>query len=894
MYCFKTSLCHFLFSKNTFLQNYVIFVTVANVYKKLFFKALKLKFMFKKNYFTLYFFMFLFSNCQYLKAVRPEIRLDAAPMNFELSGWQFRQVGKEKWADAKVPGCVHTDLLSQKMIEDPFFGDNEKKLQWIERESWEYKTYFDVSPEVLLNSHIELDFKGLDTYAEVFLNGKSILLADNMFRSWQVDCKRFLKNTSNELRIKFTAPDSIESKKWATLGYELPGGKRVMTRKAQYHYGWDWGPRFVTFGIWRPIEFRAWNEAKLVEFNLHQLHLDDGLATVRASIAIESATNTEALLTLHIDNQDVEKKITLSAGTNNFNLDADIQQPRRWWSVGLGKQNMYQGAVDLKISDRVLGSLKKNIGLRTIDLMLEKDGKGETFYFKLNGVPVFMKGANYIPQESFYSRLTDESYEKVIEQAAAANMNMLRVWGGGVYENDIFYDICDRKGILVWQDFMFACAMYPGDAAFMKNVENEAIENVKRLRTHPCIALWCGNNENNEGWQRWGWQMGFKKASQKNKVWEDYQALFNNLLPNIVKKYANGVDYWESSPRFGRGDARSATEGDSHYWGVWHDAEPFSILEEKIPRFMSEYGFQSFPERRTVAKFAQPKDWKIDSDAMLNHQKHPRGNSLVNEYMERDYREPKDFESFLYLSQLLQAEGMRVGIEAQRRAMPYCMGTLYWQLNDCWPVVSWSSMDYYGNWKAMHYFVKKSYAPTLVAPYIEDKKFKIKVVSDRLVTEQATLHFRLMDFAGNMVLDTSQIVDIQPNSSHLLYEKSVEDLVGGKSWFDVVAHIALTNTIDSSILSEKTFFFGAPRDLTLPLVNIEKDLKATAGGYLIRIKTDRLAKNIQLETDLNGHFEDNYFDLLPKSSTTIFFKTQEKTDEPNAAFRLKTLVDTYR
>ncbi|MCP5054943.1 MAG: hypothetical protein GY940_47695 [bacterium] len=481
-----------------------------------------------------------------------------------------------------------------------------------------------------------------------------------------------------------------------------------------------------------------------------------------------------------------------------------------------------------------------------------------------------MKGANYIPQDSFVNRVTEGDYKAVIDNAVKANMNMLRVWGGGIYEKDIFYDLCDEAGILVWQDFMFACAMYPGDNDFIENVRQEAMDNVKRLRNHPCIALWCGNNEVDEGWHNWGWGSSFK-GEQRERIWEDYERVFHGILPRVVSQYDPGRFYWASSPRFGRGNRRSLYEGDSHYWGVWHDAEPFGIFKERVGRFMSEQGFQSFPPMETIKGFTLPGDRALDSEVMKGHQKHPRGNKLIKTYMKRDYPKARDFEQFVYLSQVVQAEGLKVGMEAHRRAMPYCMGTLYWQLNDCWPVVSWSGLDYYGNWKALHYFVKKAYAPILVSPVEEEGKLRVYLVSDRLEPEVGTLRVKLTDLRGKELWRRDMRVRAEANASRVVFETGTEPLPEGRRKGELM--LVTDFMKDERIEASNVYYFAPPKDLELSRAAIKIKFSRVRGEAAgIELWSDKLVKNIYLKAEgMRGYFTDNFFDLPPDRWVKVFF-----------------------
>ncbi len=808
-------------------------------------------------------------------------------------GWQFQKKGEVQWHEAAVPGCVHTDLMANGLIEDPFYRDNENKVQRVEQEEWKYQTHFLVDKKLLQKENIELLFEGLDTYTKVFLNGTQLLETDNMFRQWRADVKPLLKEGENTLHIHFLSPIKEALPRWNRLGYELHGGPKIMTRKPGYHYGWDWGPRLVTSGIWRPILLRTWDRGRIESLQLVQEKITKEMALVTAIFDIQSSTRQEAIVAL--ENEKEQKtlnraSVQLVPGSNRVSFAFEIKNPKLWWTNGLGEPRLYHLKGRLKIGKRVVDEVSQKIGLRTLELVTEKEKKGESFYFKLNNVPVFMKGANYIPQDNFPTRVTKEMYRKLIKNTKDANMNMVRVWGGGFYENDIFYDLCDEAGILVWQDFMFACALYPGDKEYLENVSQEAVEHVKRLRNHPCIALWCGNNEIDEAWHNWGWQILFTD-SQKQEIWEDYQKIFHEILPGVVKEYDSGRFYWPSSPKFGRGNERSLYEGDSHYWGVWHDAEPFEVLKEKTSRFMSEYGFQSFPTMETIKRFTLPEDRSIDSEVMRVHQKHPRGNRLIKTYMARDYHIPNNFEHFLYVSQVLQAEGIKIGIEAHRRAKPFCMGTLYWQLNDCWPAVSWSSIDYYGNWKALHYFVKKAYKDLLVSPVEENGKLKVYIVSDKLNPLEGVLSLQLVDLSGKDMWEKSISCHVEPNSSQSFFEMDVKGLLENYDKRNIVFKASFQQGKKS--LSSNLYYFVPPKDLLLTAPNIKSTIVSSKKGLItIELTCERLAKNVFLSIDKeSGFFTDNYFDLLPGEKVIVYFVTHEKIENYLDILKIISLVE---
>ncbi len=572
------------------------------------------------------------------------VQTTAQDISIELNkNWQFKNQKETHWYHATVPGTVHTDLLANKLIPNPYYRDNESKLQWIDKADWEYKTVFETGAEIFKKKNIEMVFDGLDTYATVYLNGKLILKADNMFRGWTINVKPFLKKKNNELLIKFwSAQTKVDSIAKARLPLILPDNNRVYVRKAQFQFGWDWGPKFIGCGIWKGIRLEGWNGVRILPTN----------ATVK----------------------------------NN------------------------------------------------VKLIRQKDPIGTSFYFEKEGKPVYMKGANWIPADVFLPRVTKDEYRKLLLMAKEANMNMLRVWGGGIYESDDFYDLCDSLGIMVWQDFMFAGGMYPGDEAFMNNVREEVKYQVRRLRQHPCIVLWCGNNEIDEAWKNWGWQkqFGLHGADSAN-VWNDYKRLFEDSLKKWVDEFDGTRPYVSTSPKNGWGHKESFTEGDSHYWGLWWGLEDWEVFESKTGRFVSEYGMQAMPNWNTITGFTDSSDRYLYSPVIQSHQKANDGFKKLNHYLTRYFIDSAKLsrltlEKYTYLTQCLQYYVLRNSIAIHRSKFPTNMGTLLWQLNDCWPVASWSITDYSRQPKAAWYAVKEVYrddvTPASESGYPKDLKLQ--------------------------------------------------------------------------------------------------------------------------------------------------------------------------
>lgn len=840
-----------------------------------------------------------------------KVDIDIVELN---TNWEFRAVNDSHWLPAIVPGSVHTDLMNNGIIKDPFYRLNELDVQWIDKKNWEYKTNFEIPESVLNRDVIELDFKGLDTYADVFLNGNNILNANNMFINWKVDCKPLLKNGTNTLTIVFKSPIEVGLQKKEALGFWLPGAENdqsqrggvgdnktcVFSRKAQYHFGWDWGPRLVSMGIWQPIIIRAWNIADFTDMNIIQKSLSNDKAELLVNADIYSVVATTVNIDIQLDNRIVAaKSIELNKGTNNVSIPIDILYPELWWTNTLGNQKLYNIQLQIKNNFNIISSINKNIGLRTLKLIQTPDSIGSSFYFELNGRPIFAKGANYIPQDVFLNRITNSDYEKTILSAAEANMNMLRVWGGGIYEKDIFYDLCDKYGILVWQDFMFACAMYPGNDDFLHNVEKEAIQNVKRLRNHPCLALWCGDNEMLIAWNRWGWQqqsLDIQDSTYIDTIWHAYDTVFHNILPGIVEKYDQKTSYWASSPSAGIGQLENGKSGDMHYWGVWWAKEPFQKYNEVIPRFMSEYGFQSFPDFNSVKKYTNTKDHDIYSDVMKSHQRSSIGNITIEEYMKRDYRDPKNFEMFLYVNHVLQAEGIKTAIEAHRRNMPLCMGSLYWQLNDCWPVASWSGIDYYGNWKALHYYVKKAFNNVLVSPVTDSlQNTEIYIISDKSKDIKATLLVNIISFNGDTIFSENTDLTIPANTSQSYFHNNFTKLLSEFNNRDCFLNTRLISD-ENRVISENNLYFLPVKDLHLPIPEITYNIKEEKNGYVISLTTKLLAKNVFISIlNTDCIYSDNYFDILPGETAEIFFIPKNSTtlNFINNNILIYTITDSY-
>lgn len=827
----------------------------------------------------------------------------------DLTGkWQFRKAGDASWSAATVPGCNFTDLFNNGDIDDPFYRANENDLQWIEHCDWEYKKTFNVTDKALSANESVLNFEGLDTYCEVFLNGTLIHESKNMFVGAKVNCLSHLHEGSNELVVKFRSPIKEVMPKHLDKGFTYPAENdkseerlSVYTRKAPYHFGWDWGPRFVTSGIWRNVSLDFIHKAQITDVHVKQCYLRGEEAQLNFDIELTSQASFSGQLIIECDAIPGFKKlvaVSASSGVKKQSVPVTINNPKLWWPNGLGEAYLYDFKITLEMRGVDLSTAHQKVGLRTIEVVNEQDEMGESFYVKVNGFPVFMKGANYIPSDSFLNRVSSEKYKQIFEDAVAANMNMLRVWGGGIYENDEFYDLADEYGILIWQDFMFACSLYPADDDFLANVKDEVVYNVKRLRNHPCLALWCGNNETEMGIEFWHWPttFGYSDATYA-ELKQEYDLLFKSHLPNWLKELDNSRFYFSSSPIGFWENKQDDKKGDNHYWGVWHGEEPFTEFKNRIPRFMSEFGFQSFPLIDTVEKYCAPEDLDINSAVMKLHQKHPRGNALIKKYMEDEYHTPKDFKSFLYMSQVQQSLGMKIAFESHRSAMPFCMGSLYWQLNDCWPVASWSGIDYFGNWKAMHYQVKRSFEPVAVFLDEREEVLKVNLVSDLLETSQVKLALTLRKLNSEILWSKHERLELSPPSARTI-ELDKQALLADIDCCDVVLEAQLVSVDSDFVVSRALHYFVPTKALNLQTPSFEIRQKIDAQTLVVSIKSDTLARQVFVYSKLlKGNFSDNFFDLLAGEERIITISVKDLSAQALASLsqeiEVMSITDSY-
>ena len=795
--------------------------------------------------------------------------------------WALKSLARDLNVDASVPGCVHVDLLEAGEIPDPYWRDNEAHLQWIGETDWIYNRQFRLSPSILAEDKVLLCCKGLDTFATIKVNGHEIGHTNNMFREWEFDVKNLLVEGENEIEIKFSSTIAwIQEQQenqflWHTgIGdYRISGGNWV--RKEQCNYGWDWGPKLVTCGIWRPIFLLAFSDSRLQNVHARQIHNQDKSVCLDVCIDAEIPTD-ERVLKAQVSLSLNGKPVTTANGdlvNGSATPQLLVTQPELWWPNGMGAQPLYTlEVVLLGEQGKELDRQTQRIGLREFELVREMDQWGQSFQFRVNGVDFFAKGANWIPADTFDCRASESGLRDLLESATSAHMNCIRVWGGGIYESDVFYDLCDELGLCVWQDFMFACSAYPAhDRDFMENVRLEAEDNVRRLRHHPSLVLWCGNNEMEQ-------IDGIIGDNEGQIKWHHYSALFDELLQGAVAKLDPDRPYWpcsEHSP-IGNRIPRSASSdprwGDAHLWLVWHHRQPFEWYRSSFHRFCSEFGFQSFPHPATVRSYTAPDERNVTSYVMEWHQRSGIGNSRIIDYLLSWFRLPSSFNDTIWLSQILQALAIKYAVEHWRRNMPRCMGALYWQLNDCWPVASWSSIDGKHRWKALHYEASRFFAPVMISA-VEDPAegtVDVFVTSDHGQSFDAIAHVYAQTTAGMDLSQKSIQIKTPVNGSEKIGNFQFKEEIKDYGPRGILITVKLE--INGQTVSRNLVTFAPPKHLTLqePGLSLTQDHTSENGTLItIHAKKPALWVWLELEGDPDMRWSENFFHLQAGDSIQI-------------------------
>lgn len=784
-------------------------------------------------------------------------------------GWEMKECSSDRYLKAAVPGSVYMDLMANGLMQDPFYRDNEKEALEVISHDYEYRTFFDTPEEMRDCDSILLHFDGIDTLSSVSLNGRLLGNTDNMHRVWEFPVKELLKEQGNELRIILYSPTEYIAKSYAEEPIEgcvdaMRGLPRL--RKAHCMFGWDWGPRIPDAGIFRQVSLLGVKKARLENVYITQRHEKD---QVVLTLLVEAgwAEGAEECKKL----PDANYRVTVLSPDGGTRVYQDspkelvIKEPELWWPNGYGKQPLYSVKVELLDEKEVLDTWERRIGLRTMTIRRKKDQYGESFAHEVNGVQIFGMGADYIPEDNLLGRVTAERTRRLLQSAKDAHFNVIRVWGGGYYPDDFFYDICDELGLIVWQDFMFACCVYDLTESFEESITAEFIDNIKRIRHHACLGLWCGNNEmemfladNREGWC-------------KNPIqFSDYIKMFEYIIPKLLKVYDPQTFYWPASPSSGGGFDRPNDEnrGDVHYWDVWHGGRPITEFRKFYFRYVSEFGFQSFPSLKTVETFTEPEDRNIFSYVMEKHQRNCSANGKIMNYMEQTYLYPGDFDTTLYASQLLQAEAMRYGVEHFRRNRGRCMGCVIWQLNDIWPGASWSTIDYFGRWKAVHYYAKRFFAPLMLScseegtltqdpnvnaqPYQLRKSITLCACNETMEKKSVRILWELRDAGAQILRCGSYETVLEPLSSKWMETVELPEA-------DIYEnYVSYRMEEAGAVCSQGTVLFCAPKYFRF------RKPKLTVGveGDELVVSADCYAKNVRILNEQDDMLlEDNYFDL---------------------------------
>jgi beta-mannosidase len=844
------------------------------------------------------------------------------------ANWTMRNCSETNrpWYPAKVPGSVYSDLLNNKKMEDPFWRDNENSALALMEADYEYQNVFIASRNLLNSDRALLRCRGLDTLADIYLNGVLIGKANNMHRAWEFDVKANLKKDENVLRVVFHSPTRFirdAYKKVRTDGASdcMDGFPQI--RKAHCMFGWDWGPRLPDAGIWRDIELVGVKTARIDSVYVEQKHKSaagsagkgvGGPVDLSFRVVVERAADSPGQLSclasqsgkasLKKDSRGASAKpaaakdghvpltydvvITDPAGKEtryeNSPQKITVEKPELWWPNGLGGQPLYTVKVVLMRKAVEIDLWERRIGLRTMTVAVEKDKWGEGFAHEINGVKIFAMGADYIPEDNILSRVTEKRTRKLLEQCAAANFNVIRVWGGGYYPNDFFFDICDELGLVVWQDFMFACAVYDLSEEFEQNIHEELVDNIKRIRHHASLGLWCGNNEMEMFVDQGAWV-----SNPRQKA--DYIKMYEYIFPKLLREHDPAAFYWPASPSSGGSFdfPNDPNRGDVHYWEVWHGNKPFSDYRNYYFRYVSEFGFQSFPHLKTVEAYTLPEDRNVFSYVMEKHQRNNAANGKIMNYLYQTFLYPTDFDTLLYASQLLQAEAIKYGVEHFRRNRGRCMGAIYWQLNDIWPVASWASIDYFSRWKALHYFAKRFFQPVMIScqeegvltqdpnvnaqPRTIEKSFRLSVANETLIDRTFTVKWEIRDNAARALKEKTVPVKVPAMSSVWLDREDVPNLALNSEYLSYRLYDAKDDRKTAKPLSEGTAIFSLPKHFHYQ----DPRLTYTVKDDAITVRAAAYAKSVEiLNKNQDLVLEDNYFDLNAEEKTVRIISGKPK------------------
>ena len=788
--------------------------------------------------------------------------------------WEFYHPIKKEWLAFGKAGSIQEKLMKLGELPDPFFGDNEKLYQWIEEHEWKFRSTFYLSEKELSAESLVLNFPNIDTYGEVSINEAFLGRTVNFFHPYNFEIKEVAKPGNNTVYVTITPPTLYHKSRYENESFHYPAPNdpakikaAPLTRKPQFQFGWDWSLRMNTIGFSNPVQLIAASTNSIQHCVVNTLYQSSNAATLLYVLDTKVPMNGGAISSALFG---VHPLIMDSLPSNRFQFDFQLENPKLWWPIGFGEPNLYTDTLCLLNSKgEVLDQLIIDFGVRTAQLVQTKDEWGTSYEFHVNDVPIFCKGANYIPQSVFPAAVKDLEIENMIDQMIAANFNMVRVWGGGYYPGDVFYKTCDKKGLLVWQDLMFACAMYPGDSEFLSNVETELNYQIPRITAHPSVILINGNNEVDVAWKNWGFQLQYSLSDKSQKVIEKaYTDLFHTLANKVVSTWTS-TSYIHTSPLSNWGKDELYNHGSQHYWGVWHGTDPMSNFATKIGRFNAEYGFQSFPEFSTLSSFSDRKDWDLNSKVMKHHQKSYVGNGMILKHTTKLFGEPKSFEEFVYFAQLTQAHAVSSAINGHRLDAPRCMGTLYWQLNDCWPAPTWSSIDYYGNWKALHYAVRDDYRQVAILKKTDSKgNVQLFLRSDDPKSNESAVQvvLEVYNLDGLLLSSSTQKLAID-------YMEQIS--LGTYKQQNQIVKVIVGNQYERTfLLSQQKSFQGNAKYL-LSIENLDLTQKT---GTLRLENTDFMADVWFYSSVLGVHFNNNFEHFLPGVHLIPFIFTNQIGD----------------
>ena len=831
--------------------------------------------------------LILFLACSCSSHFNKAVKRETADFVWSLSLNDSLSTKKLRIEKASVPGFVQKDLLlnenaNSSIINAEALISSEQVMQAADK-AWVYETFFQVNDNVLRYDHVDLVFDGIDTYGSIYLNDSMLGNVNNMFRQWRISSKKYLKTGANKLRVQLMPVVPTANSLLQQLPYRIPSSDPVdppvspFVRKAPYQFGWDWSPRLLSMGIWRPVSLEMYDGIRIASTYFSVKEISDSIAWMNARVELDvNAKSSEVVLKV----DGAFKQLQVVGNDTIVDISFRVLNPKLWWPNGMGDQHLYDFKVLAYADGFLVDSSVVRTGIRTTELIMEPDSYGTSFYFKVNGKKVFAQGANYVPQGLLPGITGDAKRLQLLSDAASVGMNMLRVWGGGVYELDRFYELCDSLGLMVWQDFMFACSMYPSDSLFVSNVEAEVQYQVKRLRNHPSLVLWCGNNESDVAWKNWGWQKQYGiTTADSSTIREGYESIFQKTIPQIIAHVAPSQPYIHSSPLSNWGRRRNFDHLNMHYWGVWHGEEAIDSFRVNVPRFMSEYGMQSWPHFEKLKSANGGMDITLDSQWLAARQKSYKGNRLLMDYIQNRYGKVASTEEFCYLSQLNQADAMSIAIESQRMEYPRCMGTLFWQLNDVWDGASWSTIEEDGTWKAAHYALKRLYAPSVLSYRITNGSAEVWYQTHAPSGNSLILECRISDLDGKQKKLNTITFEDTTNLPRLLYSIKMDSLLNG--WTENNAYWDLKVFSDIQVVAEAIALFAEPGKLELEKPEPEFILSRENNGCLIKlgIRSNTFAKGFEVEFNgIPGKYSNNFLDLVPGAWYWISFEPDDSND----------------